>query len=82
MNDVFEEIRDEWRNGGLERCLAGEDERMNSINSHTRRALATKPDSHVRFDPETFEEIRRRAIKEGTSFAEQVRILVEWGLEA
>ncbi len=25
MNDVFKEIRDEWRNGGLERCLAGKD---------------------------------------------------------
>ena len=55
---------------------------MNSINSHARLALATKPDCHVRFDSETFDEIRKRAIKEGTSFAEQVRILVEWGLEA
>lgn len=36
----------------------------------------------VRFDPDTFEQIRQRAIAEKTSFAEQVRRLVEWGLEA
>jgi hypothetical protein len=34
------------------------------------------------FDPETFEQIRNRAIKEGTSFAEQVRTLVEWGIDS
>lgn len=34
------------------------------------------------FDDETFEAIRRRAVKSGTSFAEQVRLLVEWGLIA
>lgn len=34
----------------------------------------------VAFDPETHESIRSRAIKEGTSFAEQVRVLIEWGL--
>jgi hypothetical protein len=34
------------------------------------------------FDPETFEAIRTRAVREQTSFAEQVRTLVEWGLEA
>lgn len=36
----------------------------------------------VGFDPETFQVIRDRAIREKTSFAEQVRLLVEWGLEA
>ncbi len=36
----------------------------------------------VWFDSPTFEEIRQRAVKEKTSFAEQVRLLVEWGLEA
>jgi hypothetical protein len=35
----------------------------------------------VRFDEETFETIRRRAVAQGTSFSEQVRLLVEWGLE-
>ncbi len=25
MNEVLEAIREEWRNGGLERCLAGKD---------------------------------------------------------
>jgi hypothetical protein len=34
------------------------------------------------FDQETFQVIRDRAVKENTSFAEQVRLLVEWGLEA
>jgi hypothetical protein len=33
------------------------------------------------FDDETFETIRQRAIGAETSFAEQVRLLVEWGLE-
>lgn len=33
------------------------------------------------FDPDTHAEIRARAIRERTSFAEQVRLLVEWGLE-
>jgi hypothetical protein len=36
----------------------------------------------VSFDDETFAVIRKRAIQRGTSFAEQVRQLVEWGLEA
>lgn len=36
----------------------------------------------VSFDDETFSEIRQRAVQRGTSFAEQVRQLVEWGLEA
>lgn len=34
------------------------------------------------FDEETFQQIRARAVKQETSFAEQVRQLVEWGLEA
>jgi hypothetical protein len=34
------------------------------------------------FDAETFHQVRDLAAKEGTSFAEQVRQLVEWGLEA
>lgn len=36
----------------------------------------------VAFDDETFAAIRLRAIRAGTSFAEQVRQLCEWGLEA
>lgn len=35
----------------------------------------------VSFDDETFEVIRQRAATHRTSFAEQVRQLVEWGLE-
>jgi hypothetical protein len=31
-------------------------------------------------DDETFAEVRRRAVKAGTSVAEQMRILIEWGL--
>lgn len=36
----------------------------------------------VAFDVDTFEEIRARANAEKTSFAAQVRLLCEWGLEA
>ena len=36
----------------------------------------------VAFDEETFEEIRGLAAASQRSFAEQVRCLVEWGLEA
>jgi len=35
----------------------------------------------IGFDDETFDAIRHRAIAQKTSFAEQVRQLVEWGLE-
>lgn len=35
----------------------------------------------IAFDDETFEAVRQKAIAEGTSFAEQVRIFTEWGLE-
>lgn len=34
------------------------------------------------FDDETADAIRARAIAKQTSFGEQVRLLVEWGLEA
>lgn len=34
------------------------------------------------FDEETFEIVRGRAIKKEISLAEEVRTLVEWGLEA
>lgn len=36
----------------------------------------------VAFDGDVFDQVRKRAVKEKTSFAEQVRLLVEWGLEA
>ena len=36
----------------------------------------------VSFDDDTFATIRSRAVAQGTSFAEQVRQLCEWGLEA
>lgn len=35
----------------------------------------------VSFDEETFDQIRSRALAEHSSFAEQVRVLVEFGLE-
>ena len=35
----------------------------------------------IGFDDETFSQIRRRAERERTSFAEQARLLIEWGLE-
>jgi len=34
----------------------------------------------VYFDDETADEIRARAEREDTSFSEQVRLLVQWGL--
>jgi len=36
----------------------------------------------VRFDDDTFAQIRERALADETSIAEQIRTLVEWGLEA
>lgn len=36
----------------------------------------------IGFDDETFAQIRQRATREKSSFAEQVRLLTEWGLEA
>lgn len=36
----------------------------------------------IGFDPETFMQVRRRAAAANVSFGEQVRLLVEWGLEA
>lgn len=41
-----------------------------------------RPQIVVRFDRATFGQIRARAVAENTSFAEQVRLLAEWGLEA
>lgn len=34
------------------------------------------------FDEETYQQIRNLAMKSGVSFTQQVRLLVEWGLEA
>lgn len=36
----------------------------------------------IGFDDDVFTEIQGRAERERTSFAEQVRLLTEWGLEA
>lgn len=36
----------------------------------------------IKIDQETLWEITRRALKDGASKAEQVRLLLEWGLEA
>jgi hypothetical protein len=54
----------------------------------TRRSSAGSPEHYadlrrimVAFDEQTFQEIRMLAIERQTSFAEQVRLLVEWGLE-
>ena len=46
-----------------------------------RRREVDYPQVVVRLDDETFHEVRDRAVTLGTSFAEQVRLLVEWGLE-
>jgi len=36
----------------------------------------------IGFDEDTFAQIRSRAAAQRTSFAEQARLLIEWGLEA
>lgn len=36
----------------------------------------------VEFDPDTFDQVNARAAAAGVPFAEMVRQLVEWGLEA
>lgn len=36
----------------------------------------------ISFDDETFDALRELAVKEQTSFAEQVRLHVEWGMDA
>lgn len=53
----------------------------------TRRSTPGFPEDYagkrrivVAFDEDTFGEIRTLATKSETSFAEQVRLLVEWGL--
>lgn len=35
----------------------------------------------IRLDDETFAQVRDRAVRAGTSVAEQMRLLIEWGLE-
>ncbi len=54
----------------------------------TRRSSVGSPANYagwrrimVAFDEETFAIIRDRAVRSKTSFAEQVRLLTEWGLE-
>lgn len=56
-----------------------------SFNSPAaKQAVGYKHGNHVKLvcalDPETFDQIRAIAVKKGTSVAEQVRILIEWGL--
>lgn len=36
----------------------------------------------IQMDTSQFEEVRARAVAKGTSLAEQIRLLIEWGLEA
>jgi hypothetical protein len=51
-------------------------------NKRGRVGRSDPPQISIRFDDLTFETIRDRARTANTSFAEQVRLLVEWGLEA
>jgi hypothetical protein len=55
----------------------------------TRRSSLAAPEHYaglrrivVAFDEETFAQVRDRSVKHKTSFAEQVRLLVEWGMMA
>lgn len=49
-----------------------------------KQAVGFKRGNHIKLvcalDPETFDQVRALAVKKGTSVAEQVRILIEWGL--
>jgi len=45
------------------------------------RSPEAMPRVVVSFDPETFEQVRSRALANKTSFAEETRCLVEYGLE-
>lgn len=51
-----------------------------------RQAVGCRKGNHVKvvcaFDEEMFQAVRALAVKHRTSVAEQVRTLVEWGLEA
>ncbi len=37
---------------------------------------------NLKLEHETFEQIRQKALRDNTSFAEAARTLLEWGLEA
>jgi hypothetical protein len=52
----------------------------------SHQARGCRRGSHIKivcaFDEDTFATVRKLAVKEQTSVAEQIRKLVEWGLEA
>ena len=60
------------------------------MSGHTRKRPVAKGTPHrggrlgivVYLDPDVFDSIRKLAEAGDTSFGEQVRILIEWGLEA
>lgn len=57
--------------------------RTPAVGCHDARdTMRERPQIVIRFDRDTFDEIRARAVKEQTSFSEQVRKLIVWGLEA
>lgn len=60
------------------------DERYPSQTRPVARGAVTRAGLmfSVALDEDTVDEIRRRAERDSTSFAEQIRMLVEWGLEA
>lgn len=51
-----------------------------------RQARGNRDGNHVKLvcaiDPDTFDQIRNRAVAAKTSVAQQIRELIEWGLEA
>jgi hypothetical protein len=53
-----------------------------SAEARERSARAFDRTLVIKIDHETLEQITARAAKAGTSKAEQVRLLLEWGLEA
>ena len=51
-------------------------------NGKDVRWLQGKRRINLTLDNDTFDEVRALALAKETSFAEQMRLLVEWGLEA
>ncbi len=59
---------------------------MSEAAARMARGMRTKPGGPLRIvismDEDTFNEVRSRALRAKLSFAEQARLLIEWGLEA
>lgn len=62
--------------------VTGSRTKVPTVASGFRRSSRETRDITVRFDSETFEQVRQTALREGVSFGEIVRRYVDWGVEA